>query len=90
MRTIKGARHAHAVIWASGRVPGEEARAVRLWYRKLRLGECSVTDIPTEVRIHMRKLLEVRSEITQRERSEKERRTGIPTARSGQANLEGI
>ena len=29
MRRIKGARHAHAVMRASGRVPGEEARAAR-------------------------------------------------------------
>jgi hypothetical protein len=29
MRRIKGARHAHAMIIASGRVPGEEARATR-------------------------------------------------------------
>ena len=29
MRRIKGARHAHRTIRAAGRVPGEEARAVR-------------------------------------------------------------
>jgi len=29
MRRIKGARHAHRTIRASGRVPGQEARAAR-------------------------------------------------------------
>jgi hypothetical protein len=29
MRRIKGARHAHKTIRASGHVPGEEARAAR-------------------------------------------------------------
>jgi len=33
MRRIKGARHAHATIRASGRVPGQEARAAQARYR---------------------------------------------------------
>jgi hypothetical protein len=36
LRRIKGARHAHAVIRASGRVPGEEARAKVAENRALR------------------------------------------------------
>jgi hypothetical protein len=34
MRRIKGARHAHAVIRASGRVPGDEGRAAIAWNKK--------------------------------------------------------
>lgn len=34
MRRIKGARHAHAVIRAQGRTPGDEGRAAIAWNRE--------------------------------------------------------
>ena len=36
MRRIKGARHAHAVMRAQGRTPGDEGRAAIAWNREAR------------------------------------------------------